>query len=235
MSESTAVGRTGWDILVSSKKYLYGLIAFTVIGTMLIALVAMGYLPVMEQLVIEYWPVLISPAIGFVAASETVKRLYMRTGVVVLVVNTQEMTLELYIIPEETYKLMNPVGNTVVFKTTFGRLVYLARDINWNNMTIDYGWIHSANNAEVLVNLDLYNEWMYTLEDTQLENMRIKHHPHVIAAAMSRKFIESILDDLARVLNLTDASQIKKDLNIEERIAETFGTATNMQNAEVVA
>ena len=46
---------------------------------------------------------------------------------------------------------------------------------------------------------------------------------------MSRKFIEGILDDLAKVLGLIDASQIKESLNIDERIEEAFGNASVVQ------
>lgn len=223
MSEEQVVGRTGWDALFESRKQIVALIACTVIGVFLIVLTWMGYLPMMEQFVIDFWPVLVSPAIGYLAATETVKKLYLRSGVIVLVVNSHERRLALYVIPEETYKLMNPIGNTVVFSSGSGRLVYLARSIDWNTLTIDYGWIHSVNNADVLVNLDLYNEWMYDLEDTQLEIMRLKHHPHVIGASMARKFVEEILNDLAKVLGLMDSSELKAGLDLDERIAQTFG------------
>jgi len=186
-----ATGRTGWDMLVSSKSKLFNLaaIAFVLIGLYFVS----KYMD-MEQ--IE--ALIIGALLGWLLTSNLMKP----TGRLVVVMDLEQFTIRIVFIPDEFYSKFNKAGNCMCFTSAFGMPVYLAKSIDLENNKIDYGWCHNEPIEVALSDIAFFNEWYGKYCTTQQENLIWRKRVDVMAAELAKCAVDQTVKEYDVALGL---------------------------------
>lgn len=172
---------------------------FALIGVFIILIFAGD---VVADLITEYWPLIIGPAISWYLAKWAVDSFYSPAGCEVAVLDVANHTYRHVFIPELLFKSFNQVGNNVVYHTPAGRPLYIARSIDLEKKVIEYGWVHELDPQTVLSHEDAFVKWDKTLNDVLVENLELIDHPHIIGLGYARQTVRNHLDDLSAAIGL---------------------------------
>lgn len=160
----------------------------------------------MLSLASENWPVFLSPLVGWILGSMVVRMMHRRFGRVIISLDVENHMFRAVLVPEELFRYISQKGNNVVYHTPSGMPVYLARSIDLERGTIDYGWVHENDALVVMTREEAYLRWRDTLDRILEENLMLMHHPHTMGLEYARENLRRHLDDLAMALGL-DVSQ----------------------------
>ena len=151
----------------------------------------------------EYWPVLISPFLGWFLGMWVVKRLYRPSGRMVVCMDPSTHLFRPVFIPDNMFRFFEQSGNNVLYHSALGMPVYIAEEIDTENGSIRYSWIHNLSSMEVFTREETYNNWRNTLEEVLRENLELIDHPYVIGLGYARKCLKDQLDLIAQTLGLS--------------------------------
>lgn len=160
----------------------------------------------MFSLASENWPVFLSPVVGWILGSMVVRMMHRRLGRVIVSLDVENHMFRAVLVPEELFRYISQKGNNVVYHTPSGMPVYLARSIDLERGSIDYGWVHENDALVVMTREEAYLRWRDTLDRILEENLMLMHHPHTMGLEYARENLRRHLDDLAMALGL-DVSQ----------------------------
>ena len=160
----------------------------------------------MLSLASENWPVFLSPVVGWILGSMVVRMMHRRLGRVIVSLDVENHMFRAVLVPEELFRYISQKGNNVVYHTPSGMPVYLARSIDLERGSIDYGWVHENAALVVMTREEAYLRWRDTLDRILEENLMLMHHPHTMGLEYARENLRRHLDDLAMALGL-DVSQ----------------------------
>lgn len=160
----------------------------------------------MLSLASENWPVFLSPVVGWILGSMVVRMMHRRLGRVIVSLDVENHMFRAVLVPEELFRYISQKGNNVVYHTPSGMPVYLARSIDLERGSIDYGWVHENDALVVMTREEAYLRWRDTLDRILEENLMLMHHPHTMGLEYARENLRRHLDDLAMALGL-DVSQ----------------------------
>ena len=158
------------------------------------------------QLAMDNWPVFLSPVLGWILGSMVVRMMHRRLGRVIVSLDVENHMFRAVLVPEELFRYISQKGNNVVYHTPSGMPVYLARSIDLERGSIDYGWVHENDALVVMTREEAYLRWRDTLDRILEENLMLMHHPHTMGLEYARENLRRHLDDLAMALGL-DVSQ----------------------------
>lgn len=156
----------------------------------------------MLSLASENWPVFLSPIVGWILGSMVVRMMHRRLGRVIVSLDVENHMFRAVLVPEELFRYISQKGNNVVYHTPSGMPVYLARSIDLERGTIDYGWVHENDALVVMTREEAYLRWRDTLDRILEENLMLMHHPHTMGLEYARENLRRHLDDLAMALGL---------------------------------
>ena len=160
----------------------------------------------MLSLASENWPVFLSPVVGWILGSMVVRMMHRRLGRVIVSLDVENHMFRAVLVPEELFRYISQKGNNVVYHTPSGMPVYLARSIDLERGSIDYGWVHENDALVVMTREEAYLRWRDTLDRILEENLMLMHHPHTMGLEYARENLRRHLVDLAMALGL-DVSQ----------------------------
>ena len=148
----------------------------------------------------EYWPLVLGPLVGWYMARWAVDNFYDPPGREVAVLDAENHTYRHVFIPELVFTGMTQAGNNVVYHTPAGKPLYIARSLDLENKTIEYGWIHELDPQTVLSRETAFSKWDMTLNKVLVENLELMDHPHIIGLGYARKSVRDHLDGLGHVM-----------------------------------
>ena len=154
------------------------------------------------QLAVDNWPVFLSPVVGWMLGSMVVRMMHRRLGRVIVSLDVENHMFRAVLVPEELFRYIFQKGNNVVYHTPSGMPVYLARGIDLERGSIDYGWVHENDALVVMTREEAYLRWRDTLDRILEENLMLMHHPHTMGLEYARENLRRHLDDLATALGL---------------------------------
>ncbi len=193
-----------WAILLAVLLFASVLACYYVFGPESI----MGFLE-------EYWPVLVSPMIGWILGRWAVKVLYRPSGRVVVCLDPENHTFRAVFIPDSMFRFFEQSGNNVLYHSPLGMPVYVAEYMDTDSGEIRYSWVHELDSMSVMTREETYVNWRTTLEEVLRENLQIMDHPHVIALGYTRKTLRDHLDMLADMLGI-DGRDFSRDTSVSE-------------------
>ena len=162
----------------------------------------------------ESWPILIAPFAGFAMGYWSAKVLYRPFGCLVVCAFPETHTMRIVFIPDALFRFFTQTGNNVVYHTPRGMPVYIARDIDTDNGSIIYSWIHERDALIVLTREEAFVNWRQACEDILRENMQIIDIPYIIGLGYTRGTMKRVLDGFAEVLGLKERD-FAKDTTVE--------------------
>ena len=174
------------------------MVAVVVAGGILISVLPETIL----QLAMDNWPVFLSPVVGWILGSMVVRMMHRRLGRVIVSLDVENHMFRAVLVPEELFRYISQKGNNVVYHTPSGMPVYLARGIDLERGSIDYGWVHENDALVVMTREEAYLRWRDTLDRILEENLMLMHHPHTMGLEYARENLRRHLDDLATALGL---------------------------------
>lgn len=197
-------GRTFWDLFAGKKMLMLAIFG-------IIAAIALLYIyrdrVSMEEVVSlarEYWFILLAPVFGWVLGILVAKRLHVPLRRGVLCVNPEDHSVRVVSIPETLFRFFNQAGNPVVYHTPNGTPVYLACEIDLQNMHIDYGMVNDHDAALVMTWENSYVSWRKTLDKVMRDNLRLMDTPHVLGIQYAGKSLKKHLERLSRTVGVED-------------------------------
>ena len=203
-------GRTLWDTLCERwKKILLSVIVIAAIGATYYFY--QEYPDKTVDFFQEYWPVMLSPVIGYVLGNYVAKTLYRPYRRLLLLMDVETHTVRPIMVPEEIFKNMQQSGNNVVYHTAYGTPTYIVKGVDFSTGEIDYGWIHELNALTVMTREDAYVKWDDTLNEVLEENLQLMHHPQVIGLGYARDSLRNHLDSFSQVLGFKKVDLEKHD------------------------
>ncbi len=202
------------------------IVAVVVAGGILIAILPEAVL----QLAVDNWPVFLSPLVGWTLGSMVVRMMHRRLGRVIVSLDVENHMFRAVLVPEELFRYISQKGNNVVYHTPSGMPVYLARGIDLERGSIDYGWVHENDALVVMTREEAYLRWRDTLDRILEENLMLMHHPHTMGLEYARENLRRHLDDLATALGLDvsspsegDQHPVPEPVPDEEQVPEQMG------------
>jgi hypothetical protein len=217
-ADRSKVGRTFWDVLVASRIVILIIVLaiFICIGGYLIYSKDPGLLSRIIDAVIPYSSLVIFLFFGWVLCKFTFKRLYVPVSRLALWLNLKTGTVRLIRIPEARFRMMNTVGDSVLFRGVSGIPVYLVTSVTEEK--IDFGWIHSARPEIVFAERELFLEWRELLEDVLKDNIRLMADPEILAAEMTRQGLKDVVAGFAKALGITRVKMQKETEKIDHDV-----------------
>ena len=143
--------------------------------------------------------------------SMVVRMMHRRLGRVIVSLDVENHMFRAVLVPEELFRYISQKGNNVVYHTPSGMPVYLARSIDLERGSIDYGWVHENDALVVMTREEAYLRWRDTLDRILEENLMLMHHPHTMGLEYARENLRRHLDDLATALGLDVSSPSEGD------------------------
>ena len=197
-------GRTIWDLFHEGRFYLTVFVAIAVIGAILyICRESIDSTSVLEFMDV-YWPVFFSPLAGWILGKIAVDKLYNPNGVYVHVFYPEYHRIGVAFIPEAMFRDMEQTGNSVLYRSTGGMPVYLAKHLDLANRYVDFGMIHSVPAIEAMTYEEGFVRWQEESERAMKENILYQTYPEFYAAGLTRRSVKQVLDMFSRAFRHQD-------------------------------
>jgi hypothetical protein len=198
-----AFGRTGWDVLASSGRWIlrFAAAGFILAAAALFYWAAPGAFSSAAFEAAPYLAALLFFPLGWIVSRLTLKAIYRPSYVSGLCLNADTGLVRVMMIPDRRFRSMNTVGDSVMFRGVSGVPVYLIKSIDGES--IDFGWIHSVRPELAFSERRLFLDFRSLLEDVVLDNIRIMADPEILAAMMTRSAVKSVLDEMSGALGFS--------------------------------
>ncbi len=198
-------GATGWDVLLRSGDKLKQIAVVVIV----LAVIWLGS-QYFDTETVE--AVVLGAILGWLLTSYFTRPV----GRMVLVVpkDLKEDHIRLVWIPEEHYPQFNTSGNGYALTSMLGMPLYIATAIDTEARTIDYGWVHEKNIAQVYAYEEILTEFIDDCERAMVENLKISQHPRLWGARLAREPIQFMSDEYGRLAGFGECSQIENDVDI---------------------
>ena len=197
-------GRTFWDALSGKGLIILSLIALAVCAVLIVLYRDSIDWKAILEILKEHWYVALAPVAGWILGRSAAKLLHSPSGRIVISVDPGTHTARVVMIPEELFRFLNQSGNNVVYHSPVGLPVYLAKSIDLQSMSIDYGWVHEHDPLIVMTRENSYQSWKDTLDRVMKDNLRLMDTPHVLGLQYAGKSLKKHLDRLSRAVGVED-------------------------------
>ncbi len=209
------------------------LIGFTVLGGSIFAyaIVKAYGVDAIIRYIVDLWPVLLAPPVGWMLGRITAKELYHPDGRILVNLDTDNHTFRAVFVPEELFRYIDQCGNNVVYHTPTGRPVYLTERLDLQNGLVKYGWVHENSALEVMTRETAYNRWFDTLSRTMSDNLQLMHLPEVIGMGYTRSTLRRHLDDIAKAVGLDNSARISGERDVPDPLDENPDSDASVSEA----
>ncbi|MDO5853583.1 MAG: hypothetical protein Q4Q62_05990 [Thermoplasmata archaeon] len=197
MASEYTPGATGWDVLIQSgDKVRSAALALFVLAALW---VCSSYV---DTELIEGF------VIGLILGWLITSYLSRPIGRLVLVVprDFRNEHIRLVWIPEEHYSQFNASGNGYALTSSMGMPLYIATSIDVDAKTIDYGWTHELNIAQVYAYEDLLHEFLDDAESAMVDNLKLSQHPRLYGARLAREPVEFVASEFGALAGISGMS-----------------------------
>ena len=205
-----AHGRTLWDLFHEGRFYLLVFVIIAVVG--IILYICRGAIDgeSVLQFMDVYWPVFFSPLAGWVLGKIAVDKLYRAEGVYIHVFYPEYHQIRIAFIPDAIFRDMEQCGNSVLYRSTGGRPVYLAKHLDISRRFVDFGMIHSVPAIEAMTYEEGYVRWQDEAERAMKENILYQTYPEFYAAGLTRRSVKEVLDMFSKAFRHQDTDYTDK-------------------------
>lgn len=220
------VGRTIWDVLSRSRNTILILMGI-VVSAALIYFIYKNNPEIISQAWAAIAPYVSLPIFlifGLLLCRFTFKKLYNPVSRLLFWYDVDNGIIRLIRVPEERFRAMNTVGDSVLIRGTSGIPVYLVNGVTEDS--IDFGWIHTIRPELLFAERQFYIDWRDLLEDLLYDNINLMANPEILAADMTRKSLKNTLDGISTALRLERRasqkySEIKKMVKVQRTDPES--------------
>ncbi len=197
-------GSTFWDFIQSNGLWI---LLISLSATVFLSVIFLDFewlVSGMGDFLKSYWPILLSPIVGYAFGTWIMGTLYRPEGRYLIHLNPEHHSIRVVFIPERMFRLFRQTGNNIVYHSPVGSPVYVAENLDTDNGYISYGWVHELNSLEVMTREKAYINWDSTLNKVLEENLDLMINPHILGLGYSRKAIKDHLDRMAEVMGISD-------------------------------
>lgn len=150
----------------------------------------------------RYWPIVLLVPAGWILGGHFARITVNPSRRFVVCLDPEDHSFRMVSIPEEVFPMFDQTGNSVVYRSQGGLPVYLARDIDTESGTIDYGWVHENDALLVMSREQAYARWRDLLDSVLFENLTLMEHPRTMALEHTRSTLRRHLDEISVALGL---------------------------------
>lgn len=151
-----------------------------------------------------YWPLLISPVIGWILGIYAADILYRPIGRLLVRLDVGTHMFTATFVPEELFRDLEQAGNPVQYMTPSGMPVYLVEKLDLDRGRVQYSWVHEQNSVEVMASEKAFKQWREKLEDVLFESMENELFGRAQALGFARGMVRRHLDDISMQLGISD-------------------------------
>lgn len=210
-SSDKPIGRTGWDVLASSRFFiLAGLVL------VLLLVLSIAYPDGMRSIVqsvngaIDAFQPYLLPLLAGAFLAHYVYDNYVAQYTLLLVWNGETARVGCYAFSKMHFMRVAKEHDPAPLMTTdFGSSIYLAKSYDALEQTIDFAYIHDAKLSplEVFSNLASYHSLVKATSRLSLELAELKNLTEVKSVAIANDILQSEHEMLAQIIGLKNEAQ----------------------------
>ena len=217
-SSDPKVGRTGWDVLASSKLFFIfllvavGIVAFCYFSSDSLSEIAVSF----DKFLNDNKYYLLSIVAGALLAKYVYEH-YIISPVVVFVDNP-ELDIACWRFSRSYFAKITKANDALnPLATSYGEPFYYAKSYDPLKHEIDLGYIHSRDVSPSWIYSvrENYYTFLKSLHESQVRSVLLEDAPFTEGVDISRKVIKSHLEKLSRILGIDDSIQTQSEQQLK--------------------